>query len=102
MNNERKPNYLFIGMMSVFVGHVILIALAYVVAFFLDKNSPGSYIMLMPFAVLACIGIAQLVYVIPLGLWLRHKRRLVTMQGVIIGAVFTALLNGVCYLLFAI
>jgi hypothetical protein len=43
-------------------------------------------------------GISQLVYVIPLALWLRKKRRFELMKGVLIGAVMTALLNGGCFL----
>jgi Na+/proline symporter len=40
----------------------------------------------------------QLLYVIPLALWLRSENRPGVMKGVIIGAVLTALLNGVCYI----
>ncbi|MBA3924097.1 MAG: hypothetical protein H0X31_21330 [Nostocaceae cyanobacterium] len=41
----------------------------------------------------------QLLYVIPLILWLRRRQYLGMMKGVIIGAVITALLNGGCFLL---
>jgi hypothetical protein len=41
----------------------------------------------------------QMLYVIPLCLWLRRQQRLAMMKGVIIGAVITALLNGTCFLL---
>ncbi len=41
----------------------------------------------------------QLLYVIPLSLWLRRRQYLGMMKGVIIGAVITALLNGGCFLL---
>lgn len=44
-------------------------------------------------------GIFQLVYVIPLVIYLRRKRRYELMKGVIVGAVITALLNGGCWLL---
>ncbi|MDZ7961953.1 MAG: hypothetical protein RMY34_29445 [Aulosira sp. DedQUE10] len=43
--------------------------------------------------------ILQLLYVIPLCLWLRRRQRLAMMKGVIIGAVITALLNGSCFLI---
>lgn len=41
----------------------------------------------------------QLLYVIPVCIWLRRQQRLEMMKGVIIGAVITALLNGSCFLL---
>ncbi|BAY07645.1 hypothetical protein [Calothrix sp. NIES-2098] len=41
----------------------------------------------------------QMLYVIPLCIWLRRQQRLAMMKGVIIGAVITALLNGTCFLL---
>jgi hypothetical protein len=44
-------------------------------------------------------GIVQLVYVIPLVIYLKRKRRYEFMKGVIAGAVITALLNGGCWLL---
>lgn len=66
--------------------------------FSLDRVSADPYIFLLPLMVLITLGITQLLYVIPLVLWLNRKRRFTTMKGVIIGAVFTALLNGACYL----
>lgn len=41
----------------------------------------------------------QMLYVIPLCIWLKRQQRLAMMKGVIIGAVITALLNGTCFLL---
>jgi hypothetical protein len=40
----------------------------------------------------------QLLYVIPLSLWLKRRGKVGMMKGVIIGAVITALLNGACFL----
>ncbi len=45
------------------------------------------------------IGLFQLIYVIPVVLWLRNKEYWGMMKGVIIGAVVTAFLNGGCWLL---
>jgi hypothetical protein len=42
--------------------------------------------------------LVQLLYVIPLILWLKRRGRIGMMQGVIGMAVVTALLNGACYL----
>lgn len=43
-------------------------------------------------------GLTQLIYVIPLVLWLKRQQRWGLMKGVIISAVLTALLNGACWL----
>lgn len=45
------------------------------------------------------IGISQLLYVVPLCIWLKRKNRMSMMKGVIIGAVITALLNGGCWII---
>jgi phosphotransferase system glucose/maltose/N-acetylglucosamine-specific IIC component len=42
------------------------------------------------------IGFAQLVYVIPVCIWLKRRQKRELMKGVIIGAVITPLLNGGC------
>lgn len=45
------------------------------------------------------IGLTQLIYVIPLCVWLRRRRHFGRMKGVIIGAVLTMLLSGGCFLM---
>lgn len=40
----------------------------------------------------------QLLYVIPLTIWLKRRGKVGMMKGVITGAVLTALVNGACYL----
>ncbi len=45
------------------------------------------------------IGLFQILYVIPVVLWLKRRQEWGLMKGVIIGAVLTALLNGGCWLL---
>jgi hypothetical protein len=46
-------------------------------------------------------GITQLIYVIPLVIWLRQRQNWGMMKGIIIGAVLTAFLNGTCFLYLA-
>ncbi len=41
----------------------------------------------------------QLLYVIPLTIWLKRRGKVGMMKGVIMGSVLTALVNGACYLL---
>jgi hypothetical protein len=43
----------------------------------------------------------QLLYVIPLIIWCRRRRKFGMMKGVIIGAVITALVNGACFVAFS-
>lgn len=46
---------------------------------------------------LAFIGVIQLVYVLPYGIWLRRRGRSETLKGIMIGAVITVLINGGCF-----
>ena len=45
------------------------------------------------------ISISQLLYAIPLGLWLKSQEKNALLKGAIVGAVITALLNGGCWLI---
>ena len=45
------------------------------------------------------IGLFQILYVIPVVVWLKRRQEWGLMKGVIIGAVLTALLKGGCWLL---
>ena len=45
------------------------------------------------------IGITQLLYVVPLCVYLHRRGRVDTAKGVIIGAILTLLLNGGCFIL---
>jgi len=47
---------------------------------------------------IAVSGILQLLYLVPLCIWLKRKNQLSMMEGVIIGAVITILLNSFCFL----
>jgi hypothetical protein len=44
------------------------------------------------------MGIAQFVYLIPVMLVFRRRRRFETIKGIAIGAIFTILLNSACFL----
>jgi hypothetical protein len=61
----------------------------------ISNNYRWLPLVFLPFG----IGLLQLVYVIPVSLWLKQQGRFGLMKGVIIGAVITALLNGGCWLL---
>ena len=44
-----------------------------------------------------CIGFAQVLYIIPLIIYLVNRKASGLVKGVIIGALLTALINGVCW-----
>ncbi|NJM47114.1 MAG: hypothetical protein HC860_13910 [Alkalinema sp. RU_4_3] len=43
------------------------------------------------------IGIAQVIYLVPLGLYLNHRGKHELVKGMAIGGLITALLNGACF-----
>lgn len=100
MNNTNSVMNTVIGVLSVFVGHVVISALMFGIGFLIAEFAPQSQELLIFFLfAFFGIGITQLLYVIPLALWARSKGRYDTMKGVIIAAVITLLLNGGCFLL---
>jgi hypothetical protein len=46
------------------------------------------------------IGLTQLLYVIPLGIYFHRLGRSNMVKGLMIGAIITALLNGGCFIFF--
>jgi len=100
MSNTNSAMNTVIGVLSVFLGHVLACALMFAIAFSISQVLPQSEeLFIILFFAFFGIGITQLLYVIPLALWTRSKGRFDTMKGVIIGAVITVLLNGGCFLL---
>lgn len=83
--------FLLVGM------HILAILVGAVITWIFVTVQVYGMASLMLAGVLG-IGIAQLLYVIPVILWLRRQRKWGLMKGVIIGAVLTALLNGGCWL----
>ena len=90
----------FIGiivLMLCHVGAVVLLSLIVWVSSTLPVAAqPAAFAVFGIFG----IGITQLLYVVPLCIWLHRRGRADTAKGVIIGAVLTFLLNGGCFLLF--
>lgn len=58
-----------------------------------------NYVWVFP---ILFLGVSQLVYVIPIALWLKRHGQSARLKGVIMGAVLTALLNGGCFLLLSL
>ncbi|HBE20795.1 MAG TPA: hypothetical protein DEG17_00930 [Cyanobacteria bacterium UBA11149] len=87
---------IFLGVLLLTGCHILILTILGAIA----SAATGNYnIGIIYLYALLGIGIAQLIYVIPLIIWLRWKRKWGIMKGVIIGAVITALLNGGCWLL---
>ncbi len=83
--------------------------LANLVVWFLAFNLVGvTFERVLPAAinnylsiVLFGIGLGQLLYLLPVALYLIWRRRWVWFQGLVLGAVITIFLNGGCWMLIA-
>lgn len=105
MNDRSGVANFILGFISVFVGHFLGGVLLYVLAEIFSTVAPVLYrsqaLGTLVFFLIFGIGIAQLIYVLPLCIWLRRRRLFSTMKGVITAAIITLLLNGSCFLMFA-
>jgi len=101
MTAPNGPVNVLVGFLSVFVGHVLAVALMFVVVLIGEQLSISSWLDGAILYAFLGIGITQVLYVIPLALWAIDKRRFDTMKGIIIGAVITLLLNGGCFWFFS-
>lgn len=90
--------------LRIFLG-IGLVAIMHFLAFFIGSvilgiviNTPivGMAANIAIFSIFG-IGVAQLIYIIPLIIYLARRKAWALMKGVIIGAIFTALLNGGCW-----
>lgn len=100
MNDNSNPN----ERMQIFSGFMLLMALHCAVGLFIFLLGfvVGSIIKSYAFLVIWVVGAMgflfwQLLYVIPLVLRFRRRRKFGMMKGVIIGATLTALVNGACF-----
>lgn len=100
--NERKEIvsgiFLLIGL------HIAAVILGIIVLFIyislVGNVGKDNYLgLLLIWSFFGCLGITQLIYVIPAIFILRRRRKFTLVKGVIIGAVVTALLNGGCWLI---
>ena len=96
---SSSVNNVLLGIASVIIGNILLLMVLYVITLVATTILPTvSWLPFIFIFALIGIGLVQLLYVIPLCLWLKRKERFDTIQGVIVGAVLTALLNGGCFL----
>ncbi|HBE20796.1 MAG TPA: hypothetical protein DEG17_00925 [Cyanobacteria bacterium UBA11149] len=88
----------FLGILIVAVLHLLIFTILGKLVFGGISTANYGFGIIYLFAVLG-IGIVQLIYVLPLIAWLKRQQQWGLMRGVMIGAILTALLNAVCYLL---
>ena len=86
------------GIAVLAVLHIVFSLFAYLLAIVSSSIAPSNQLLIVPLFLVFAIGISQLLYVLPLCIWLNRRRQLGMRNGVIIGAVLTALLNGSCFI----
>jgi len=103
MSRDTQPNELLEiikGFFLLFLVHFLvgagLTVLGTVINVVFGNSSFPTVLMI---GALFYCGLSQLLYVIPLTIWLKRRGKIGMMKGVIIAAVLTALLNGGCFLL---
>jgi hypothetical protein len=97
---------IILGSFCVLVVNAVIICIGifvfgYVFQTYQYRSVDGPLSWLYNIAIFGSMGISitQLLYVIPVIIWLDIRRQFALTKGVIIGAVITALLNGGCWLL---
>ncbi len=91
------------GVLLVLLINTLVILSICLLILIIHLNSNHAYM----YFILGIIGfggffIWQLLYVIPICIWLKRKRKRLMMKGVMIGALITALINGSYFLLLLI
>jgi len=82
---------IWIGILSVAIGHVVSVSTAFLLDFILRGQGGIGLITL------CCIGLVQLLYVLPLIILHDRRGRARTRNGIQIAAVITLLLNATCF-----
>jgi len=101
MQNRNEAVNIFLGIALLIGMHIVALLVIGLLGFIVSTIYPATYAAL----ILWMYGIGgflfwQLIYVLPVSLWLKRRGNQGMMKGVIIGAVITALLNGACFLSF--
>jgi hypothetical protein len=99
--SRRTPTIAIIsGMALLLAFHLIFCMILIVISVVSSSAFAQAYgIGLMWLFPLLGIGVAQLLYVVPACIYFHRRGHSLLVQGIMIGAVITALLNGGCFLL---
>jgi len=79
------------------VAAILILTIAYIIGNSRDKSGYNLSLSIIIYGIYGFF-LWQLIYVIPLCLWLRNKGRIYAMKGVIIGAIITFLVYIGCFL----
>jgi hypothetical protein len=91
MGHKTQVALAILGLFTLHIAILLLLALF--------ANSYETPLFAAMIIHLAAVGLTQWLYVVPLALWLRHKKRTPLLQGVLIAAGLTLLGNGLCTVL---
>lgn len=97
---SRRDDFpsIILGILLLFGMHVAAVIIGSMVAIIANSLKLNNIAGLFIYGFVG-LGLAQVLYVIPVVIWLKRRQSWGLMKGVIIGAVMTALLNGGCWLL---
>ena len=90
---------IFLGMGLVAITHFLAFAIGSVILGIVINTPLMEMVANIAIFSIFGIGITQLVYIIPLIIYLMRRKAWALMKGVIIGAILTFLLNGGCWFL---
>ncbi len=88
------------GILLLFLMHTLAASIISLLSYLLQIIYGGYTLLGVWITGFGGFFIWQLLYVIPICILLKRKRKHLMMKGVIIGAVITALVNGGCFLMF--
>jgi hypothetical protein len=101
MSRRTEFSHIIGGIFLVLGMHIVATAILAILAyieFIIAFKYKIRFFQLIVIVYFFGIGITQIVYIIPV-LWrLKRQEKFALMKGVIVGAIFTALLNGGCWI----
>ncbi|MEO1620709.1 MAG: hypothetical protein AAFU53_06700 [Cyanobacteria bacterium J06632_3] len=99
MRRNRSALKIFLGVCLLFLAHIVVIMGLVALISVLPRNGLNNTLQTITFFAVFAIGIFQIVYALPMMLYLQRRRQDNLLKGVSIGVVITVLLNGGCFLL---
>ncbi|WP_414623601.1 hypothetical protein [Calothrix sp. CCY 0018] len=99
MSQQNQFKGIIQGILSLILMHTLAASIISLLSYLLQIIYGGYTLLGVWITGFGGFFIWQLLYVIPICILLKRKRKHLIMKGVIIGAVITALVNGGCYLL---
>lgn len=82
------------GILLALIANILALLLILLSILLIHLNSGGYAYFVLGIVGVGGFFIWQLLYLIPLCIWLKRKGKLLIMKGVVIGAVITALITG--------